>query len=61
MTRASLPANADLDALADQRVDLAIKISLLLDKDVDQETVSELRKQLLELEARIAAFGRRFN
>jgi hypothetical protein len=61
MTRASLPANADLDALADQRVDLAIKISLLLDKDVDQEAVSELRKQLLELEARIAAFGRRFN
>ena len=61
MTRASLPANADLDALADQRVDLAIKISLLLDKDIDQETVSELRKQLLELEARIAAFGRRFN
>jgi hypothetical protein len=61
MTRASVPANADLDALADQRVDLAIKISLLLDKDVDQETVSELRKQLLELEARIAAFGRRFN
>jgi hypothetical protein len=61
MTRASLPANADLDALADQRVDLAIKISLLLDKDIDQETVLELRKQLLELEARIAAFGRRFN
>jgi hypothetical protein len=61
MTRASLPANAALDALADQRVDLAIKISLLLDKDVDQEAVSELRKELLELEARIAAFGRRFN
>jgi hypothetical protein len=61
MTRASLPASPELEALEDQRVDLAIEISVLLDKGVDQETVSELRARLLEIDSRIAASRRRFN
>jgi hypothetical protein len=61
MTRASLPASPELEALEDQRVDLAVQISVLLDKGVDTETVSELRARLLELDSRIAASRRRFN
>jgi hypothetical protein len=39
-----LPPNPKLDALEDQRADLAVQISVLCDKGtVDQHTISELR------------------
>jgi hypothetical protein len=61
MVRASQPPDPELQLLEDQRVDLAVQISVLADKDADKETVSELRAQLFALEGRIAASRRRFN
>ena len=61
MVRTPLPPSPELEALEDQRVDLAVQISILADKGVDGETVSGLRTQLFELESRIAASRRRFN
>jgi predicted nucleic acid-binding Zn-ribbon protein len=57
-----LPPNPELDALEDQRADLAVRISVLSDKGtVDQHTISELRRQLSDLERRFAASRRRFH
>jgi predicted nucleic acid-binding Zn-ribbon protein len=54
--------NPELDALEDQRADLAVQISVLSDKGtVDQHTISELRRQLSDLERRVAASRRRFH
>jgi hypothetical protein len=59
--RTPVPPSPELEALEDQRVDIAVQISVLLDKGIDKEIVSSLRAQLFELENRIAASRRRFN
>ena len=61
MVRTPARPSPELEALEDQRADLAVQISVLLEKGVDQETVSALRAQLIELESRIAASRRRLN
>jgi hypothetical protein len=56
--RTPAPPSPELEALEDQRVDLAVQISVLLDQGVDRDTVSGLRAQLFDLESRIAASRR---
>ena len=55
MVRLPVPPNPKLDALEEQRVDLATQISVLADKIIDKDTLSDLRRELLELERRIFA------
>ena len=59
VVRVISPPNPELEALEEDRLDLAVQISLLLDKGVDFVTVSELRKRLFELEKQIARSRKR--
>jgi hypothetical protein len=56
--RASKPINRELIDLRDQRMDLAIRISLLNDSDQpDEAVISSLQRQLDLIDRRIAGLS----
>jgi hypothetical protein len=56
MNRKPWLQSREFEALLDRRADIAVKVSLLMDRDQDLNQISALRRELIDVEAQIAAF-----